>query len=165
MLNNGIVELLVSSDSPSGHGDAGTLPGLLFQTANFGNNPEIDFKVLKDLQPNRPIMSMEFWLGWFDHWSEVHHTRTANDFQNVYERILKYPASVNMYMFHGGTSFGFMNGANLANSLTDNSGYQPDTTSYDYDAPLTEAGDYTMKYVYVKELLSKYNPIETRYEQ
>lgn len=163
MLQNGIVELLVSADSPSLHGDAGTLPGLLFQTANFGSSPEIDFKALQSLQPNRPMMSMEFWVGWFDHWSDIHHTRRAEDFRDIYERILKYPASVNMYMFHGGTSFGFMNGANIGNRLTDNSGYQPDTTSYDYDSPLTEAGDYTMKYVMVKDLLSKYNPIQTRY--
>lgn len=163
MLLNGIVELLVSADSPTLHGDAGTLPGLLFQTANFGSSPEIEFAALRKLQPDRPIMSMEFWLGWFDHWSDTHHTRSDDDFQDVYERILKYPASVNMYMFHGGTSFGFTNGANIANSKTDNSGYQPDTTSYDYDAPLTEAGDYTMKYVIVKDLLRKYNPVKTRY--
>lgn len=162
MLRNGIVELLFTSDSPTAHGDAGSLPGILLQTANFGNSPEIEFKALQGLQPNRPVMSMEFWLGWFDHWSEVHHIRNDEDFRNVYERILKYPASVNVYMFHGGTNYGFMNGANVANGLTDNSGNQPDTTSYDYDAPLTEAGDYTLKYVYIKELLSKYNPVQTR---
>ncbi|XP_018580074.1 beta-galactosidase-1-like protein 2 [Anoplophora glabripennis] len=165
MLNNGIVELLVTSDSPSMHKTAGTLPGVFLQTANFGSNPEVDFLMLKLLQPGRPIMAMEFWTGWFDHWSEKHHTRSDEDFYNVYERILKYPASVNMYMFHGGTSFGFMNGANLGNTATDNSGYQPDTTSYDYDAPLSESGDYTMKYVIVKELLKKYNPIQTRLPQ
>lgn len=162
MVLNGIVELLVTSDSPSLHGEAGTLPGLVLQTANFGSSPEIEFKALQGLQPNRPVMSMEFWLGWFDHWSDIHHTRNDEDFRDTYERILKYPASVNMYMFHGGTNFGFMNGANVANSLDDNSGYQPDTTSYDYDAPLTEAGDYTLKYVAVKELLNKYNPVKTR---
>lgn len=162
MMKNGIVELLVTADSPSLHRTAGTLPGVFLQTANFGSNPEIEFLTLQLLQPGRPIMAMEFWTGWFDHWSEKHHTRNDEDFYNVYERILKYPASVNMYMFHGGTSFGFTNGANLDNSGTDNSGYQPDTTSYDYDAPLSESGDYTMKYVMVKELLKKYNPIQTR---
>lgn len=162
MLLNGIVELLLTADSPTLHGDAGSLPGLFLQTANFGNSPEIEFKALQGLQPNRPVMSMEFWLGWFDHWGDVHHTRNDDQFRDVYERILKYPASVNMYMFLGGTSFGFMNGANVANGRMDNSGNQPDTTSYDYDAPLTEAGDYTMKYVIVKELLRKYNPVPTR---
>lgn len=53
-------------------------------------------------------------------------------------------------------------GANVENGRDDNSGYQPDTTSYDYDAPLTENGDYTMKYILVKDLLKKYNKILTR---
>ncbi|CAG9815746.1 unnamed protein product [Phaedon cochleariae] len=165
MTGNGLVELLVTSDSPTLSGTSGTLPGVFLQTANFGGNPKPDFDKLKELQPNRPIMAMEFWTGWFDHWSETHHTRGDEDFYNTYELILKYPASVNMYMFHGGTSFGFMNGANLENSLSDNSGFQPDTTSYDYDSPLSESGDYTLKYVMVKELLEKYNPVKTRIPQ
>lgn len=159
---NGIRELLVSSDSPTAHGDKGSLPGVLLQTANFAGNPKAEFDKLKELQHNKPTMSMEFWSGWFDHWSEYHHTRDDDDFGKVYEQILTYPASVNMYMFHGGTSFGFLNGANVNNGATDNSGYQPDTTSYDYDAPLTEAGDYTEKYVIVKKLLKKYNKVVTR---
>ncbi|XP_044744677.1 beta-galactosidase-1-like protein 2 [Coccinella septempunctata] len=159
---NGIRELLVSSDSPTAHGDKGTLPGVLLQTANFAGNPKAEFDKLKELQHNKPTMSMEFWTGWFDHWSEYHHTRDDDDFGKVYEQILSYPASVNMYMFHGGTSFGFLNGANLNNAQIDNSGYQPDTTSYDYDAPLTEAGDYTEKYVIVKKLLNQYNKVLTK---
>lgn len=161
-INNGITELLVTSDSPTAHGSIGTLPEFFLQTANFANNPEIEFRALKVLQPNKPIMAMEFWTGWFDHWSELHHQRSNYDFFDIYERILKYPASVNMYMFHGGTNFGFLNGANLANDRTDNSGFQPDTTSYDYDAPLSECGDYTIKYIMVKQLIARYNPILTR---
>ncbi|KAK9873770.1 hypothetical protein WA026_002127 [Henosepilachna vigintioctopunctata] len=160
--NHGINELLVSSDSPTGHGDIGTLPNVLLQTANFADNPKAEFDKLKELQPNKPTMAMEFWTGWFDHWSEIHHTRDDEEFRKVYEEILKYPASVNMYMFHGGTSFGFMNGANLNNGEDDNSGYQPDTTSYDYDSPLTEAGDYTEKYVIVKKLLKEHNKVITK---
>ncbi|CAH1164830.1 unnamed protein product [Phyllotreta striolata] len=163
--SNNIVELLVTSDGTSSHRDRGTLPGVFLQTSNFAGNPEREFDVLRELQPNRPVMAMEFWTGWFDHWSEVHHLRNDDDFKRITERILKYPASVNMYMFHGGTNFGFMNGANLKNGLVDNSGYQPDTTSYDYDAPLSENGDYTIKYVMVKELLKKYNNIPTRLPQ
>jgi hypothetical protein len=165
MLNNGIVELLVTSDSPTGHGSVGTIPEYFLQTANFAGGPEAEFNRLKELQTNKPSMAMEFWTGWFDHWSEVHHTRDNNDFYDVLDRILKYPASVNMYMFHGGTSWGFLNGANLNNDATDNSGYQPDTTSYDYDSPLTENGDYTVKYVIVKDLIKKYNKIQTRTPQ
>ncbi|XP_022901587.2 beta-galactosidase-1-like protein 2 [Onthophagus taurus] len=162
LIRNGIEELLFTSDSPTAHGDEGTLPGVLFQTANFASNPEKEFEALLKLQGEKPLMATEFWTGWFDHWGELHHIRDNEDFYNILERILKYPASVNMYMFVGGTSFGFMNGANIADSSVDNEGYQPDTTSYDYDAPISESGDYTMKYVMVKELLTKYNKIKTR---
>nr|CAI5868158.1 unnamed protein product [Callosobruchus analis] len=161
MIDHGIVEQLMTSDA-AGYGTIGSLPGLVLQTANFASNPEHEFNQLKTFQPNRPIMAMEYWTGWFDHWSENHHQRSGSDFQDNLERILRYPASVNMYMFIGGTSFGFMNGANLNNVLDDNSGYQPDTTSYDYDAPLAENGDYSIKYVIVKELLKKHNPVQTR---
>lgn len=164
-LTHGIVELLFTSDSPSSHGSVGTLPGVLFQTANFGANPEIDFGRLKQLQPNKPAMVMEYWGGWFDHWSEKHHTKKNSDFYNVVERILRYPASFNIYMFIGGTNWGFLNGANIADGSVNNKGYQPDTTSYDYDAPLTEAGDYTEKYITVKELIKKYSKVHLKTPQ
>lgn len=144
MLRNGIVELLFTSDSPTSYGTAGTIPQYFFQTANFGGNPEKDFNKLKELQPNKPAMAMEFWTGWFDHWSELHHKVNNTNFYDIYERILKYPASVNMYMFLGGTNYGLLNGANIGDGSTDNKGYQPTTTSYDYDAPLTEAGLYVL---------------------
>lgn len=162
MIRNGIVELLFTSDSPTSHGSEGTLPAFFLQTANFASDPETEFDKLKELQTDKPSMAMEFWTGWFDHWTEFHHTRDDDEFYDILNRILKYPASVNMYMFHGGTNWGFLNGANIKDSSTDNRGYQPDTTSYDYDAPLTESGDYTMKYVMVKELIKNYNKIQTR---
>lgn len=161
-LQHGIVELLVTSDSPTGHGSVGTMPEYFLQTANFAADPEKEFNRLKQLQKDKPTMAMEFWTGWFDHWSEQHHLRDNNEFENVFERILRYPASVNMYMFHGGTNWGFLNGANIKDGSTDNRGFQPDTTSYDYDAPLNEAGDYTEKYTIVKNLIAKYNPVKTR---
>lgn len=154
--DNGIKELLFTSDSPSQHGNVGTLPHL-FQTANFASEPEKEFDALRKYQ-NKPTMAMEFWSGWFDHWGENHHLRNNTDFRDVLERILKYPASVNFYMFHGGTSWGFLNGANVAH--TDY--YQPDTTSYDYDAPISESGDYTEKYHIIKQLIEKYNEIDTK---
>ncbi|KAK5650908.1 hypothetical protein RI129_001937 [Pyrocoelia pectoralis] len=160
-IRNGIVELLFTSDTPTGHGDVGTLPEYFLQTANFGHNPEREFNRLKELQPNKPIMAMEFWTGWFDHWAEHHHTRDNRDFYNTLDRILKYPASVNMYMFLGGTNFGFLNGANQEWGSW-NEAILHTTTSYDYDAPLSEAGDYTEKYDMVKELISKYNTVPIR---
>lgn len=158
MKNNSIVELLVTSDGAS-FGTDGTLPGVLFQTVNFGSDAKASFSLLEKMQPNKPLMAMEFYPGWFDHWSETHHTVSDASFTKNYEEVLAYPASVNLYMFHGGTNFGFLNGANIGPG--DNSNFQPTTTSYDYDAPLTEAGDYTSKYQIIRDLIKKYNPVET----
>lgn len=155
MISLGVVELLFTSDTPS-NGNWGSLPDTLI-TANFQNKPDAELNLLREYQPDKPLMVMEYWTGWFDHWTEKHHTRTAKEFSDVYESILKFPASVNMYMFHGGSSWGFMNGANL----DDDGAYQPDTNSYDYDAPLNEAGDYTDKYYSVQKLNEKYNEIKT----
>ncbi|XP_023018455.2 beta-galactosidase-1-like protein 2 [Leptinotarsa decemlineata] len=159
MIANNITELLFTSDSPTGHASRGSLSSL-FQTANFNSDPEKEFDKLKELQKNKPSMSTEYWAGWFNHWSEKHYIGNTVDFTITYERILKYPASVNLYMFHGGTSWGFLNGANMAS--VNQSDYQPDITSYDYDAPLTEYGDYTSKYFAVKLLLEKFNSIKTK---
>ncbi|CAH1119266.1 unnamed protein product [Phaedon cochleariae] len=160
LVTNNITELLFTSDTPTKHGSVGSLPGL-FQTANFNSDPESQFNKLKQLQPGKPSMAMEYWSGWFNHWTEDHYIGDVLNFANVYEAILKYPASVNLYMFHGGTNWGFLNGANMAGSV-EQSAYKPDITSYDYDAPLTESGEYTLKYLLVKYLLDKYNPIKTR---
>lgn len=159
MVKNGIVELLATSDSAHS-GTSGSLPEYFLLTANFGTDPEEEFNVLSRYQKDKPSMAMEYYPGWFDHWTEEHHTTDPATLRDVYERILKYPASVNIYMFHGGTSWGFLNGANR-NSI-DNKNFQPDTTSYDYNSPISEAGDYTEKYVIIKELLAKYNKVLTR---
>lgn len=91
----------------------------------FLGDPTQSFKTLETIQPGRPKMAMEFYPGWFDHWGEMHHTTSGLTLIMNLEAIVSYPGSFNIYMFHGGTSFGFLNGANLDNSLTDNSGYQP----------------------------------------
>ncbi|KAJ3664570.1 hypothetical protein Zmor_000126 [Zophobas morio] len=154
----GIVELLVTADSPK-RGTAGTLPGVLFQTANYGSYPVELLGALEEMQPGQPLMAMEFYSGWFDHWSESHHTKSDGSVRRDYEASLTYPASVNLYMFHGGTNWGFLNGATIGPG--DNSGLAPTTSSYDYNAPLTEAGDYTSKYDMIKGLIEQYNPIQT----
>ncbi|XP_050506215.1 beta-galactosidase-1-like protein 2 [Diabrotica virgifera virgifera] len=160
---NGIIELLFTSDTPS-NGFAGTVPGVL-ATANFQHEPEKELTLLKNFQPDKPLMVMEYWTGWFDHWAERHHTRTADNFGEVLDGILNFGASVNFYMFHGGTNWGFLNGANLKNksvTATDNGSFQPDITSYDYDAPLSEAGDYTDKYYKAKEIIAKYSKLKIK---
>ncbi|PSN48316.1 Beta-galactosidase-1-like protein 3 [Blattella germanica] len=144
-----IVELLYTSDNPSIHGERGAIPEVL-QTANFQTNPENELSLLKKFQPNKPLMVMEFWAGWFDHWFEHHHTTPVAGFSDTLDRILKFPSSVNLYMFHGGTNFGFLNGANVKGDFPH------------YNAPLSEAGDYTDKYRVCKELVEKYNKVITK---
>lgn len=161
MLDNGIVECLVTADNPW-KGTDGTYTDYFFMTGNFDTDPQTNLDDMAKLQPNRPVMVMEYWSGTFDYWSQAHNVKSLATYQQVYEAILSYPASVNIYMFTGGTSFGFLNGAeNLAwDDL--NTDYWPMTSSYDYDAPLAENGDYTDKYWATQTLIAKYNPIKTK---
>ena len=98
-------------------------------------------------------MVMEFWTGWFDWWGVAHHTMSLNDYARELESILSVGASVNFYMFFGGTNFGFMNGGFLDGKI-----YRSDITSYDYDAIISENGDLTKKYFLTKRLISKFYP-------
>ncbi|CAH0553299.1 unnamed protein product [Brassicogethes aeneus] len=157
MITNGINELFFTSDTPS-NGFTGTIPGVL-ATANFQDGAKNELTLLKNFQPNKPLMVMEYWSGWFDHWTNQHQTRTVTSFTNALEEIIKLNSSFNLYMFHGGTNWGLLNGANIGKGI-DNAGYSPDTTSYDYDAPLSENGDYTEKYHKLKELVSKHSNIK-----
>ncbi|KAJ8961817.1 hypothetical protein NQ318_021432 [Aromia moschata] len=154
-VENGIVEQLVTSDPIMG-GLRGTLPDVMYHAINFGDSPDENFDQLLEMQPDKPLMAIEFWAGWFDFWGATHYTESPEDFRDNVEKILKYPASVNFYMFYGATNFGFLNGAAYDNHLIDNSGLKSVTTSYNFDSPLTEAGDYTQK-----ELLQQYNPVKT----
>jgi len=131
--------------------DAGTLPDL-WKTVNFGSNATAAFKNLRKFQPEGPDMCCEFWCGWFDHWGIPHHTRDATDVAANLEEIVKDGGSVNMFMFHGGTNFGFWNGAN---TVGEDHKYMPTTTSYDYHALLSEAGDITPVYEACKAVLEK----------
>ncbi|XP_025927549.1 beta-galactosidase-1-like protein 2 isoform X2 [Apteryx rowi] len=97
---------------------------------------------------DQPKMVMEYWTGWFDNWGGPHYVFDADEMVNTVASILKLGASINLYMFHGGTNFGFMSGALEADE------YKSDVTSYDYDAVLTEAGDYTSKFFKLRQLFS-----------
>lgn len=127
----------------------GTLDGVL-ATVNFGSRPKESFELFRNIRPNDPLMCMEYWCGWFDHWSEHHHTRSAADAAKCLDEILSLGASVNLYMFSGGTNFGFMNGANYGDNI------EPTVTSYDYDAPLNERGERTAKFYAFKNVLEKH---------
>jgi beta-galactosidase len=142
--------LYFTSDGPGNFMlNGGSLPGYLM-TLNFGNHPKLNFQYLRKLRPDQPLMCCEYWNGWFDHWFEEHHTRESGDTGEVFEELLEEGASVNFYMFHGGTNFGFHNGANYDGKL------QPVVTSYDYNCPITESGDLTPKYFVIKQVVEKY---------
>lgn len=150
LIKRGIDVELFTSDGPSDIMlTGGTLPEV-FKTVNFGSHPEEGFNKLKEYQKDKPLMCMEFWNGWFDHWGEEHHTRSVETAAEDVETMLKLGASFNMYMFHGGTNFGFYNGANCFEK------YEPTVTSYDYDCLLTEDGEPTEKYFAIREVISKY---------
>ena len=145
-----------TSDGPYGQCPiGGGVPGVLL-TGNFGMNNDKAFASLRSLRPDEPDFCMEFWDGWFDHWGKPHQHRPAADggeaFDAEFEAIIKRKANINLYMFHGGTNFGFTAGAGGC-EFTD---YSPIVTSYDYDCPLSECGDPTDKYILSQQILQKY---------
>jgi len=123
----------------------------LIWTMNFGTGANIDdqFRRLKEVRPNSPLMCSEFWSGWFDKWGANHETRAAKDMVAGIDEMLSKGISFSLYMTHGGTSFGHWAGANSP-------GFQPDVTSYDYDAPITEYGATTEKFFELRETMAKY---------
>jgi len=128
------------------------IPGV-YSTVDFGatENFTLAFHNQRLFEPTGPLVNSEFYTGWLDHWAEPHSTVNSSLVSSVLDRMLALGASVNLYMAHGGTSFGFSNGANLAGQT-----YQPCPTSYDYDAPISEAGDLTQKYFDIKNVIKKY---------
>jgi beta-galactosidase len=123
--------------------------------ANFGSRPYEQLTRLRGYRPNQPAMCGEYWCGWFDHWFEEHHTRDPKALAADFEEFFKVDGSFSIYMFHGGTNFGFMNGANYQDV------YAPTVTSYDYFAPLNEAGDRTEFYYHIRDIIGKYFGKET----
>lgn len=150
---SGITVPLITVDQPSGSMIAdGSLPEL-HKTASFGSHTVERLAHLRTEQPTGPLMCGEFWCGWFDNWGAHHHTTSAEASAAELDVLLAAGASVNIYMVHGGTNFGFTNGAN------DKGVYQPITTSYDYDAPIDEAGRPTEKFWAFREVIAKYAPV------
>jgi beta-galactosidase len=131
----------------------GSLPELPVGINFGGDNVDAAqkaFATLKALRPNGPFINSEYWAGWFDHWGGKHaHKDVANEATNL-KWMLEQGYSVSIYMFHGGTSFGWMNGAN-----SNGTNYEPDVTSYDYDSPLDESGRPTPKYFAFRDVIAK----------
>lgn len=132
--------------------EGGSTPGAL-PTAN-GESDIANLKKVVDQYHNGkgPYMVAEFYPGWLSHWAEPFPQLDASKVARQTEAYLKNDVSINFYMVHGGTNFGFTSGANYDKKRD----IQPDLTSYDYDAPISEAGWETPKYDSVRNVIKKY---------
>ena len=120
----------------------------LFQVVNFGSDPEGAFAALREVQPKGPLMCGEFYPAWFDTWGNPHHDGDPGDYIPTLDRMTEMGASYSIYMVHGGTSFGFWSGADRP--------FKPDTSSYDYDAPVSEAGWSTDGFYALREMVERH---------
>ncbi len=120
-------------------------------TINFGSNADAVqmFKAYEAFRPNAPKMCSEYWSGWFDRWGNPHENRSLEDLIRNMKYFVENDISFSLYMAHGGTSFGMWAGGNSPP-------YAPTCSSYDYDAPISEAGWTTPKFFAVQELMSKH---------
>lgn len=163
---HGFEEQLITSDGTWGSMlENGTYnPDVVLPTVNFGSSASEHFDYLEKFNGSnkRPLMCTEFWCGWFSAWGDKEVIKTDPvDTAKKLDAILN-QGSVNFYMFHGGTNFGYNGGANQNKEK----GYTPDITSYDYDALLDERGNITSKYLECKKVIEKYihvPNIETKY--
>ena len=145
--------LLYTCDPPEAIVD-GHLPGLL-PAINAIDNPAKVKKMISDNHDGKgPFYIAEWYPAWFDWWGTKHHTVPAENYTGRLDSALAAGISINMYMFHGGTTRGFMNGANY----NDKNPYEPQISSYDYDAPLDEAGNATHKFMLFRQVIAKHLP-------
>ncbi|XP_006890724.1 PREDICTED: beta-galactosidase [Elephantulus edwardii] len=130
----------------------GTLEGF-YTTVDFGTGANITaaIQVQRKFEPRGPLVNSEFYTGWLDHWGAEHSRVSTQAVTSSLYNLLALGMNVNMYMFIGGTNFGFWNGANMP--------YAPQPTSYDYDAPLSEAGDLTEKYFAIRDVIRKFEKV------
>ena len=121
----------------------------LFCVVNFGGGPAANFAALRKVRPSGPLMCGEYYPGWFDSWGKPHHRGTTDGILKDLAWMLEHDASFSIYMVHGGTSFGFTAGANSPP-------FSPQSTSYDNDAPIDEAGHATPKFRAIRDLFQKH---------
>jgi beta-galactosidase len=150
-LDSGFTDSLLYSADNWRNIPNGSIPDLL-AAVNFGiGNHQGGMNALAKLRPDAPLFVSEYWPGWFDSWGHPHETRPIEPQLQDLDYILHRGAGINIYMFHGGTSFGFMSGAG-----SDKNGYRPTVTSYDYDAPLDESGRPTPKFYAYRKVLAQF---------
>lgn len=150
-IRNGVNGPFYTSDGATSYMlDAGTLDGCAIGL-DSGDSPDA-FATAKKHNPNVPVFSGETYPGWLTHWNEEWARPDTNDLKKEVEFLLKDNKSFNFYVVHGGTNFGFTAGANAFGPLQ----YQPDITSYDYDAPIDEQGRATPKYYMLRNMIQQY---------
>lgn len=152
--------LLYTCD-PAGTLADGYLPGLLPAVNGLDKPAEIKSLIRKYHDGKGPFMIAEWYPAWFDWWGTKHHTVPYAKYTPALDSVLAAGISINMYMFHGGTTRGFMNGANY----NDRNPYEPQISSYDYDAPLDEAGNATEKFMKFREVIQKHLPAGVKLPQ
>lgn len=153
--------VLFTTDIPNSYEEAmcGTIDDV-YPTIDFGIDKgsqmndifALQRRLLPEGKGKGPLVNSEFYPGWLTHWQESNQRRDANVVADTLKAMLEAGASVNFYMFFGGTNFGFSAGANdwgIGN-------YQADITSYDYDAPMDEAGDPTEKYTKIRSVIETF---------
>ncbi|XP_014966601.3 beta-galactosidase-1-like protein isoform X2 [Macaca mulatta] len=128
-------------------------PEIRLRTSDPADNMTKIFTLLRKYEPHGPLVNSEYYTGWLDYWGQNHSTRSVSAVTKGLENMLKLGASVNMYMFHGGTNFGYWNGADKKGR------FLSITTSYDYDAPISEAGDPTPKLFALRDVISKFQEV------
>jgi beta-galactosidase len=130
----------------------GHIPGLLPAVNGLASAEKVKSLVREYHNGKGPFYVAEWYPAWFDWWGTPHHKVPASEYAPKLDSLLAAGVSVNMYMFHGGTTRGFMNGANY----NDTNPYEPQISSYDYDAPLDEAGNVTAKFLSFRNIIEKH---------
>jgi beta-galactosidase len=150
-INNGIKVPFYTADGATPYMlDAGNIDGAAIGLDSGGN--EKDFEEAKKQNPNVPSFSSETYPGWLTHWGEKFARPDTTDLKNEMDFLLRTGRSFNLYVIHGGTNFGLTAGANSFSPTQ----YQPDITSYDYDAPIDEQGRATAKYHMLRRMMINY---------
>ena len=150
---SGFSGLLFTCDGPS-QMPRGYLPGYLPAVNGLDDPKQVKTLINKYHDGKGPYYIAEWYPGWFDSWGSAHNTSNMEDDAKKLDEVLSAGISINLYMFHGGTTRGFMNGANMSRKDP----YSPQTSSYDYDAPLDEAGNPTPKFLKFREVIEKHLP-------
>jgi beta-galactosidase len=131
--------------------EAGSLPG---SAVGLDSGSSLaDFALANKMNPGVPVFSSETYPGWLTHWGEKWVKPDTASLLKEVKFLMDNKKSFNFYVIHGGTNFGFTAGANSGRK-----GYEPDVTSYDYDAPVNEQGQATPKYMALRKLIGSYLP-------